>query len=167
MPRLDYIRFARRSDIDIIIGKIRPEDLKELRDLNLDPKSDMSLGYANSKHKYTIVIDGEPCTMAGVYDTTPATIWFYGGADWTKPNKLRRIYKMQKKIFGALLKRYVVLTNTIDADYKQSINWCKHLGGIIVDKMIPTSNGHYCVPVVFYDKEGIIKWAQHNNNIKI
>ena len=125
-----YVRPSTQDDVDYLANNLRPEDREEVLASHGSTKDVLQLGFDESDECWTIVVtDTEE--IAGMYGV--GTLDNGVGVPWllTAP-ALEKVYmpflRQSKKWVKEINKKYPVLTNAVDEDYKVSIKWLQFVG---------------------------------------
>ena len=125
-----YVRPSTQDDVDYLANNLRPEDKEEVLASHGSTQDVLQLGFNESDECWTIVVtDTEE--IAGMYgvgmlDNGVGVPWLL-----TAP-ALEKVYmpflRQSKQWVKEINKKYPVLTNAVDEDYKVSIKWLQFVG---------------------------------------
>lgn len=125
-----YVRPSTQDDVDYLANNLRPEDREEVLASHGSTQDVLQLGFDESDECWTIVVtDTEE--IAGMYGV--GTLDNGVGVPWllTAP-ALEKVYmpflRQSKQWVKEINKKYPVLTNAVDEDYKVSIKWLQFVG---------------------------------------
>ena len=125
-----YVRQSTQSDVDYLANNLRPEDREEVLASHGSTEDALQIGFDESDECWTIVVtDTEE--IAGMYGV--GTLGDGVGEPWllTAP-ALAKIWipflRQSKQWVKDINKKYPVLTNAVDEDYKVSIKWLQFVG---------------------------------------
>jgi hypothetical protein len=125
-----YVRPSTQDDVDYLANNLRPEDREEVLASHGSAQDVLQLGFDESDECWTIVVtDTEE--IAGMYGV--GTLDNGVGVPWllTAP-ALEKVYmpflRQSKQWVKEINKKYPVLTNAVDEDYKVSIKWLQFVG---------------------------------------
>lgn len=125
-----YVRPSTQDDVDYLANNLRPEDREEVLASHGSTQDVLQLGFDESDECWTIVVtDTEE--IAGMYGV--GTLDNGVGVPWllTAP-ALEKVYmpflRQSKQWVKDINKKYPVLTNAVDEDYKVSIKWLQFVG---------------------------------------
>jgi hypothetical protein len=125
-----YVRPSTQDDVDYLANNLRPEDREEVLASHGSTQDVLQLGFDESDECWTIIVtDTEE--IAGMYGV--GTLDNGVGVPWllTAP-ALEKVYmpflRQSKQWVKEINKKYPVLTNAVDEDYKVSIKWLQFVG---------------------------------------
>lgn len=125
-----YVRPSTQDDVDYLANNLRPEDREEVLASHGSTQDVLQLGFNESDECWTIVVtDTEE--IAGMYGV--GMLENGVGVPWllTAP-ALEKVYmpflRQSKQWVKEINKKYPVLTNAVDEDYKVSIKWLQFVG---------------------------------------
>jgi len=124
------IRESSIDDVAFLAERLRPEDVQEILDLNIDPLTALKNGFLYSSWCFTGCDNGVPMAMLGICGETilgnRGMIWFVGTERLFKyPFEMVRV---GRKFIAAGLEEWEVLWNYTDSRYEKAIHWLTLLG---------------------------------------
>lgn len=125
-----YVRPSTQDDVDYLANNLRPEDREEVLASHGSTQDVLQLGFNESDECWTIVVTNTE-EIAGMYGV--GTLDNGVGVPWllTAP-ALEKVYmpflRQSKQWVKEINKKYPVLTNAVDEDYKVSIKWLQFVG---------------------------------------
>lgn len=125
-----HVRLSTQDDVDYLANNLRPEDREEVRASHGSSQEALQTSFDESDECWTIVVT-DTKEIAGMYGVGELEQGV--GIPWllTAP-ALEKIYipflRQSKQWVKKINKKYPVLTNAVDEDYKVSIKWLQFVG---------------------------------------
>lgn len=113
---------------------MRDEDRAECKALRIAPVRAITTSLARSREAFAMLFDGEVAAVFGVVPVQRSTFvgpergqaWALTGVAVSRYPKT--FFYWSRRVVAALLERYGVLANMVDARYAAALRWLKRLG---------------------------------------
>jgi hypothetical protein len=113
---------------------LREGDVEEGRALGLEPQEALLASFRGSEVSWASLFDGEVAALCGVVpyrrtalgDSGEGLLWALSGRAVDRHPKA--YLRASRAVLDALLERYSLLTNVIDARYTGALRWARWLG---------------------------------------
>lgn len=132
------VRAVRPGDVEALAATMRPEDVAEvLASGGYSPREALEVSLAASSEAWTWEVGGEVAAVFGVVALPrPSLLGARVGGVWaltgTAVHRHRRAFvRASRRILKALLSRWDVLANAVDARYTGAVRWIQALGGVL------------------------------------
>lgn len=125
-----HVRKSTQADVDYLADNLRPEDAEEVTASHGGTKEALQLGFDMSDECWTFVVK-DTNEIAGMYgvgsdDGMVGSVWLL-----TSP-AIKKVWipflRGSRTWVSETNKKYPLLTNAVDADYKVAIKWLQFVG---------------------------------------
>lgn len=125
-----HVRKSVQADVDWLKDNLRPEDAAEVTASHGSPQQAMQESFDASDECWTIIVS-DTQEIAGMYgvcrqDNITGVIWLLTAPPITKV--WLPFLRGSRKWVKEMNKKYPLLTNAVDEEYKVSIDWLRFLG---------------------------------------
>lgn len=150
------IRRPRAGDVEQLAALMRPADVAELLALGVSPRQALRDSLAASTLAWAVELDGELAALGGVTEGERTS--FLGPADfyvvWLLTGDAVNhhpgaFWRASRRVIRALLERFPVLGNMVDARYSAALRWAARLGAEVCPAVPWGASGLLFHPVVW------------------
>jgi len=132
------VREVRPGDVEALAATMRAEDVAEvLASGGYSPREALEVSLSMSCEAWTWEVGGEVAAVFGIAELPRPSllgsrvggVWALTGAAVTRNR--RAFVRASRRILRALLSRWDVLTNAVDARYTGAVRWLEALGAVV------------------------------------